>query len=169
MDVVWTDLHRRHAPRHEINMGQAIPTYERPDRAETIRDELLTDSRFRFVDRREFGREPVEAVHHAGLIGFLESAWTELNASTGRDEFFPEVVMHAGLRDGMGKAPLPQSAVTGFGYWCYETATPLVEGTYVAARASVDVALTAADIVLTGASHSYGLCRPPGHHAASHV
>jgi acetoin utilization deacetylase AcuC-like enzyme len=169
MDVVWTDLHRRHAPRHEINMGQAIPTYERPDRAETIRDELLTDSRYRFVDRREFGREPVEAVHHAGLIGFLESAWSELNTSTGRDEFFPEVVMHAGLRDGMGKAPLPQSAVTGFGYWCYETATPLVEGTYVAARASVDVALTAADIVLAGASYSYGLCRPPGHHAASDV
>jgi len=169
MDVVWTDLHRGHAPQHEINMGQAIPTYERPSRAETIRDELIADSRFRFVDRREFGREPIRAVHHPGLESFLETAWTELNASSGRDEYFPEVVMHTGLRDGMGPARLPESAVTGFGYWCYETATPLVEGTYVAARASVDVALTAADIVLGGAPHAYGLCRPPGHHAASDV
>ncbi len=36
-----------------------------------------------------------------------------------------------------------------------------------AARAAVDVALTAADLVLDGGATSvYGLCRPPGHHAA---
>ena len=169
MDVVFTDLHRRHSPSHEVNMGQAIPTYERPSRADTIHDQLRTDERFRFVDRRDFGRAPIEAVHHAGMISFLETAWDELHASTGRVEYFPEVVLHSALRDGMGPAPLPRSAVTGFGYWCYETATPLVEGTYVAARASVDVALTAAEIVRAGASHAYGLCRPPGHHAASDV
>ena len=43
--------------------------------------------------------------------------------------------------------------------------TPLVAGTYPAARAAVDVALTAADLVLDGARAAYGLCRPPGHHA----
>lgn len=169
MDVVFTDLHRRHSPRHEINMGQAIPTYEKPSRADTIHEQLSTDARFRFVERREFGRRPIEAVHHSGLVSFLETAWADLNASTGRDEFFPEVVLHSGLRDGMGPAPLPHTTVSAFGYWCYETATPLVEGTYVAARASVDVALTAAEIVRNGAPHAYGLCRPPGHHAAADV
>ena len=169
MDVVFTDLHRRHSPRHEINMGQAIPTYEKPSRADTIHEQLSTDARFRFVERREFGRRPIEAVHHSGLVSFLETAWVDLNASTGRDEFFPEVVLHSGLRDGMGPAPLPHTTVSAFGYWCYETATPLVEGTYVAARASVDVALTAAEIVRNGAPHAYGLCRPPGHHAAADV
>jgi acetoin utilization deacetylase AcuC-like enzyme len=34
------------------------------------------------------------------------------------------------------------------------------------ARASADVALTAADAVLGGAPAAYGLCRPPGHHVA---
>ncbi|HEY8818969.1 MAG TPA: histone deacetylase family protein, partial [Candidatus Limnocylindrales bacterium] len=38
--------------------------------------------------------------------------------------------------------------------------------TYTAARAAVDVALTAADLVLGGEAAAYGLCRPPGHHAA---
>ena len=45
-------------------------------------------------------------------------------------------------------------------------AVPLVAGTYRAARAAVDVGLTAVDAVLGGATMAYGLCRPPGHHAA---
>jgi acetoin utilization deacetylase AcuC-like enzyme len=41
-----------------------------------------------------------------------------------------------------------------------------VAGTYPAARAAVDVALTAADLVTDGAPLAYALCRPPGHHAS---
>ena len=39
-------------------------------------------------------------------------------------------------------------------------------GTWDAARAAVDVALTAVDLVLDGAPAAFGCCRPPGHHAA---
>src|SRR5262249_19638441 len=42
--------------------------------------------------------------------------------------------------------------------------TPLVAGSYRAARAAVDVALTAADLLLAGDAAVYGLARPPGHH-----
>jgi acetoin utilization deacetylase AcuC-like enzyme len=45
----------------------------------------------------------------------------------------------------------------------------MVEGTYIASRASVDVALTATEKILAGAPSAYGLCRPPGHHAAANV
>ncbi len=37
-------------------------------------------------------------------------------------------------------------------------------GTWEAARAAVDAALTAADLVLAGAPAAYACCRPPGHH-----
>ena len=37
-------------------------------------------------------------------------------------------------------------------------------GSYGAALAAVDVALTAADLVVGGEAAAYGLCRPPGHH-----
>jgi acetoin utilization deacetylase AcuC-like enzyme len=37
-------------------------------------------------------------------------------------------------------------------------------GTYPAARAAADVALTAVDLVNSGASAAYAACRPPGHH-----
>ena len=169
MDVVWTDLHRRQNPKMEINLGQPIPTYERPDRAETIRQQLETDSRFNFVGLTEHGRSPIEAVHALGLIDYLESAWPEIHRSTGRHEFAPEAMLHVGLREGMSEARPPEGAAAAFGYWCYETATPMVEGTYIASRASVDVALTAAEKILAGAPSAYGLCRPPGHHAAANV
>ena len=37
-------------------------------------------------------------------------------------------------------------------------------GTWQAARAAADVALTAAELVVGGAPAAYALCRPPGHH-----
>ena len=37
------------------------------------------------------------------------------------------------------------------GWFCFDTATPLVAGSYAAAAAAADVALTAADLVAAGA------------------
>jgi acetoin utilization deacetylase AcuC-like enzyme len=52
------------------------------------------------------------------------------------------------------------------GRFCYDTMTLVGPGTWQAARASVDVALSAVDEVVTGRHHlAYALCRPPGHHA----
>jgi acetoin utilization deacetylase AcuC-like enzyme len=38
-------------------------------------------------------------------------------------------------------------------------------GTWRAARAAVDAALTAVDLVVAGEPAAYAICRPPGHHA----
>jgi acetoin utilization deacetylase AcuC-like enzyme len=61
---------------------------------------------------------------------------------------------------------LPVSAHRRLGAFCFDTATPIVAGTAAAARAAVDVALSAARRVADGELLAYGLCRPPGHHAA---
>lgn len=169
MKVVFSADHRLQNPRSEIHLGTPIPTFERAARAENIRSELMKDSRFLFVDPFEHGRHPIERVHRAGMVDFLERAWIDMHDETDRDEFVPEVMLHAGLRENMPSVSPPRSASSAFGYWCYETATPIVSGTYRAARASVDVALTAGDIVLAGERSAYALCRPPGHHAARAV
>jgi acetoin utilization deacetylase AcuC-like enzyme len=45
----------------------------------------------------------------------------------------------------------------------------LSRGAYAAARAAVDCAVSAADLLLKGERLAYALCRPPGHHAERRV
>ncbi len=72
---------------------------------------------------------------------------------------FPTPGLLAGLEP---RVPKALSAKTGA--WCFDTMTVVGAGTWEAARAAVDTALTAADLVLGGAPAAYACCRPPGHH-----
>jgi acetoin utilization deacetylase AcuC-like enzyme len=48
--------------------------------------------------------------------------------------------------------------------FAYDTMTLIGPGTFDAARAATDAALTAAALVLSGQPAAYACCRPPGHH-----
>jgi acetoin utilization deacetylase AcuC-like enzyme len=165
MRVVYSAEHRLHNPEREIVFGVSGPMNESPERAERIRAALADDGGFVFTDPTAHGLGPIEAVHDAGLIWFLERAWHEWQPAHSGAELVPDTVLHPALRQGMGPAPEPGSVLGGIGYWAFDTTTPIVAGTYAAARAAVDVALTTADLVLGGERAAYGLCRPPGHHA----
>ena len=54
---------------------------------------------------------------------------------------FPDTFVHPAIREGMGAAPAPGGATARLGYWCFETMTPLVAGTYARSPVAVDVAL----------------------------
>lgn len=164
---MYSPEHRRHAPRHELADGETIGIHEVPDRAETIRRALEDDGGFELEGAREHGAGAITAVHDAAMLAYLEEAWRDWRASGEEaDEIFPDTFPLPALREGMGPARDARTPRARIGRWCFDTATPLVEGTYAAARAAVDVALGAADDVLDGERHAYGLCRPPGHHAA---
>jgi acetoin utilization deacetylase AcuC-like enzyme len=51
------------------------------------------------------------------------------------------------------------------GYYCFDMSAPIAAGTYAAARAAANTALTGAALLLEGHQTVYALCRPPGHHA----
>jgi len=165
--VVYTLRHRHHHPRAEVEGGAIQEPFEHPGRAEIIRAALADDDTFELIAPDDWGTAPIEAVHHPGLVEFLETAWDlyqEVNGPT--HDVVPDVFAMAGLRDGMEPAHEPSAIGARLGWWCYETTTPLTQGTYDAARSSVDVALTAAAAVVGGDRVAYGLCRPPGHHAS---
>jgi acetoin utilization deacetylase AcuC-like enzyme len=165
--VVYSERHRLHNPEHDIQGGIPCEQSERPARAEAILQALVDDGSFRIETPTDHGRAPIEAVHAAGLIDFLENAWHILRTASSAPEMFPDTLLHPGLRDGIdSRAPEPTVPIGKLGYWCFDTGTPIVPGTYAAARSAVDVALTATDLVLRGQAVVYGLCRPPGHHAA---
>ena len=170
MKVVYTLRHRLHHPQHEFEASNVQEPLEHPGRAEIIRAALAADSAFEFIAPDEYGTEPIAAVHDPGLIGFLESAWEEYQRERGHThDVVPDVFAMPAIREGMGPAKEPAAIGMRLGWWCYEITTPLTQGTYEAARSAVDVALTAADHVLAGERVAYGLCRPPGHHAARGV
>jgi len=76
MHVVYDPSHVLHDPVTEVQYGIAMPMYEVPARVESIRAALLTDDSFGFADATDHGLAPVTAVHHEGLVRFLDEAWS---------------------------------------------------------------------------------------------
>jgi acetoin utilization deacetylase AcuC-like enzyme len=161
--------HRLHDPERELESSTFQPPFENPQRAELILAALVADGGFAVGEPAEWGTAAIEAVHDPGLVRFLAAAWAEYQREVApTHDVVPDVFAMAGLRAGMDNGHgEPRHVSARLGWWCFETTTPLTEGTYAAARSAVDVALSAAGAVAGGEVIAYGLCRPPGHHAAA--
>jgi acetoin utilization deacetylase AcuC-like enzyme len=159
MKVVYSDRHRLHDPAGFISAGQMKPSPECPERAARL-IAAVERAGLEVVAPDEHGSDAIAAVHPAGYLDFLENGIAEWRAlASASAEIIPNV------HPGRHMAGRPDSIVGRAGYYMADTACPIGEGTYAAARASADVALTAAAMVTGGAPHAYALCRPPGHHA----
>lgn len=170
MKVVYTPAHLLHDPQVEYESSIAQSPFEHVGRAEAIRATLQADERYEFCTPTEWGTGPIETVHNPGLVRFLAEAWSLYTAEhPDVREVVPDVFALGALRSKMSPGREPTAIGGRVGYWCFETTTPLTETTYQAARGAVDTALTATALVLGGERAAYGLCRPPGHHAATDV
>ena len=172
MKAVYTPRHRSHDVTRETYLGRSIPAHEVVARAELIREALLADGGFEVLGPIDHGLEPILAVHDRGLVRFLETAWADVERQRpGTDSLIADTYPVRAMFDGMSAeavAALPEPTAVGgrTGWWGLDSGNPIVAGTYDAARGAVDVALTTLDLVLGGEQVAYGLCRPPGHHAA---
>lgn len=166
MLVVASDRHRGHAPLAEIESSGLQAPFEHPGRADEIHRVLRADTSFHIVEPSRWGTESIEAVHDPGLVRFLERAWAEYQVGhPGTHDVVPDFFAMSGLLDGIGAVPDRSPVDFELGRWCFETTTPITEGTFDAARSAIDIALTTATAVIDGEPAAYGLCRPPGHHA----
>lgn len=170
MKWFYTELHRQHDAEVEVWAGVPAPSTEVGARAEAIASTLSGDPFFVAARTKEHGIDPIERVHNPAMVRWLEGAWNECRPFSKRREVIPDTIRHAGMVAGLVQGVEPIGSPFGrLGYWCFDTMTPIVEGTYSAARGAVDVALSALDAVMDGEGSSYALCRPPGHHAATSV
>lgn len=162
--VVASDVHRRHDPPFELNSGQRVsPVHERPQRIDAIGSALAgTEARFHAPSHADDAT--LLAVHEPGLVAFLREGYDAWRAAGG-----PEVMLADTFRSPRwaGGGRPTASPLGALGWWCFDTATPMVPGTFAAARGAVDIAVSAADLVGSGAPVVYGLTRPPGHHAGA--
>ncbi len=158
-----------HSPRHllrqaetELAGGLLVPPFECPERVAFVLDRLAAVGLGDVIEPRDYGIEPILRVHDEGFVRFLETAWQEWRATGATGEAIP--IIWPARRMSQDRVP---NCITGkLGHYALAAETSISEGTWEAARSAVDVALEASSIVAGGARAAFGLCRPPGHHAA---
>ena len=167
MPVVWSDRHRMHDPGGEIWVGLRTPGTELPERADRIRA-ALEQRGARIVEAADQPLDALTAVHDEALVDHLAGAWRAwdeagLPDDPGQDRVVPYLFPHPSLFSGR-RAHLATSITARAGQFGYDTMTLIGPGTWEAARAALDAAVTAAELVLEGAPVAYACTRPPGHH-----
>jgi acetoin utilization deacetylase AcuC-like enzyme len=160
MISIFSPGHAMHDPLFEFLDGALVPVFEAPRRASIIHAAIERAGLGQILPPRSFGMAPIQAVHSADYLDYLEHIYDQWVAAGGA----PEAVMPGTLAvRWMGRrSPTPIATP---GYYCFDMSAPIVAGTYGAARTAADVALTGAALLLEGHPVAYALCRPPGHHA----
>ena len=160
---VWSEDCLRHEPEAEIWLGVRTPATEVPARVLAIREALVAAGA-REVEAVAHDDAALLAVHDAALVEFLRTAWEEWSsAALPSDRVVPYVFAREELTGGRVPAS-PHAVWARPGLFAYDTMTLIGPGTWEAARAAIDAALTAVDLVAGGEPLAYACTRPPGHH-----
>ena len=161
MITVYSEKHLLRNPRTELYGGELVAPHECAQRAEFVLGRVKATGLGDIIAPSQFGLEPVVRVHDAEFVEFLSSAWTEWLDAGNRGEAIPDCwpARRMAVRR-------PNSITGKLGYYAMAAETSISAGSWEAACASADVALTAAARLATGERGAFALCRPPGHHAA---
>jgi acetoin utilization deacetylase AcuC-like enzyme len=156
--VYFDPVQRRHAPAVELHNGGFVAFAESVDRADGIAAALGPA-----LPPTDFGMAPLRAVHSADYLAFLETAHADWLAAGRSGDAIPYVFPVVGRR------PLKLDRIDArLGRFAMDMGTPIAAGTWAAAYAGVQVALSALQPLLKGSARiSFALCRPPGHHAGA--
>jgi acetoin utilization deacetylase AcuC-like enzyme len=152
----------------EVWVGVATDGTELPERVDRILDALDCHE---LVEAVPHDDSVLLRVHDQAFVEHLRTIYAEWLAGpyddlVGQDRVVPYVFPTTAMTQGM---PMTAAAATHgrAGQFCYDTMTLVGPGTWEAARAAIDCALTAVDLVSAGDGAAYALCRPPGHHATA--
>ena len=162
--------HALHQGREEMFRGRMVACHEVPARLDFVLAELqrrtLGALTAPTIDNTELDWA-IARVHSARYTGFLASAWDEwvaMDPSNAERDALPSV-WALGNRHGFRTDVLPVNFAARLGLFAFDSGSPLMAGTWAAARGGAACALAAAREVLAGARSAFALTRPPGHHA----
>lgn len=184
MKIFYAETHKLHDPAFEIfDGGQRVPYLESPQRMERILNALRKTDWAEILAPRDFGLDPIRAVHSDAYLSFLASAWTEWLAATPETESASDRTALLPATFAAKRDQMPESILGKAGFFLLDLSVPVVEGTYTAALASANCALSAAEFISKSLNasarppssefiipnSSFALCRPPGHHAGREI
>ncbi len=161
MLTVFSEKHALRDSKTELYGGELVPPFECPVRAEHILQRVKEVNLGQIIGPNHFEIEAVTRIHDAAFIHFLETCWSEWEATGYKGEAIATCWPARGMQQ-----RIPDHIEGKLGYYALAAETAISNGTWEAARASVNVALTAQAAMRDGAQEAFALCRPPGHHAA---
>jgi acetoin utilization deacetylase AcuC-like enzyme len=162
MLTIHSEKHRLRDSKTELYGGKLVPPFECPARVDHILGRVREVGLGPVRAPDAFGLNPVRRIHEAPFLDFLATCWDEWKAAG----FEGEAIASAWPARRMQVKPPP--VIDGkIGYYALAAETAIDAGTWEAAQASADVALTAQAAVAGGAPATFALCRPPGHHATA--
>ncbi len=163
MLTVYSEDHALQDGKAELIDGRLVPCFEMPRRAFLIRDRVREVGLGAIVPPEDLGRGPLERVHRVDFVAFLEGAWDAWTATGRSDDALPYSWVTRTFRE-----TVPERIEGRLGRYSFDAGTPITAGTWRAATASAQVALTGARLIAGGEHRAaFALCRPPGHHAAA--
>ena len=162
MLTVYSDSHLKRQARTELSGGELVAPHECAERARYVLDRVVATGLGPVIGPEAFGNDPILRVHDAGYLTFLAEAWDDWKAAGYRGEAIPTCWPARRMVQ-----RLPTQIDGKLGYYAASGETSISPGTWDASLGAVNVALTAALRLSGGERGAFGLCRPPGHHAAS--
>ena len=165
MIVLFSPLHRGHAPASEFYRGERVPCFETPARAEFV-VEAMRARGHEVRAPKDDSTTVLHAVHTPRYLAFLESAWSQwlaLDRTNGDRQPFPSVWPVRTLRSDIE----PANFIARLGLYSMDNGSPLSSGTWAAAKAGADAAVSAAGLLTRGTQSVFCATRPPGHHAGA--
>lgn len=152
-----------HAPRDEFFRGQRVPCFENPTRAQFVEDALRARGH-KLATPTADSTPLLTQVHAPRYLDFLRTAWDQwlaLDAAHAGVQPFPSVWPVRTLRSDVE----PANFIARLGLYSMDNGSPMVAGTWVAAKAAADAAASAARALGQGERAVFCATRPPGHHA----
>ncbi len=161
MKTVYSKKHTLRNSITELSGGELVRPFECPERIEYILAEISKRKLGPIIEPINQNLEIIYKVHDKKYVKFLESAWNEWTKEGFKGEAIPSVWPSRSMNSQI----IPNNIEGKLGYYCLANETSISKGTIEAAYESVNVALTAANILEKDKS-IFALCRPPGHHAS---
>src|SRR5262249_52320729 len=130
MKTFYSDAHLAHDPPQEFEAGRLAAAVEIPERAERVRRGIIQRDIGPILDASDFGDEPIMRVHDGDLVRFLSEAHDHWREKYGEDA--PAAIPSAWPSRGH-KQRRTGHIESRLGTFAFDTATPIVKGTWAAA------------------------------------
>lgn len=163
MKTAFNATTNEYAPAAAMQRAGQPPMFDVPERVQSVLDRIAQTRLGDVVEAQRFGVEPLQRVHRSDYLDFLERAWHTWPNNHGAEVLLPQFWPAQGMR----LEPTPRSLQGQLGLYAADAIAPVLAGTWAAAQASADTALTAQRWISQGERAAFALCRPPGHHASA--